>query len=894
MKPYIIELKLRDTEALSWRKGLSSYLKHNYGSGQVSQLLDDKLVGELDHIRNNANGDLAPEALLEQNFIYYAYLEQLSRRLGSSKAKLKMGFTWYDVEYSFTSNAHKYTQFTLVFEKSSILYNISALLSEVARDSVDRDYNNAIRSLSRAVVCFEYISSNFLNSPSCDIQSENTRYLADLCHAEAQEMYVLKLLNGDNAISQASLISKLAYTASKLFEKGVAFLKTPEEGVVPYGEPKWNRILTCKMHFYRAVSAYYQSLVLEKQNKIGDAIGFLKFAQNALSLALPFNVYLNDYLDFEGFKSTIEKKMEELEKYNDYIYFESVSKSVTFDNIKGMDAVKSPGFLELLEPFMTLVSDKCDILYKGVVSMEVYEKESVYSEEKAGLLRKEREACETAELEYRSFVEFTDLDNVLSELQRRYKNGGVNPDRNSQVENMRETLRHWSKAIQSSKFRDIKAQLDIIHEKRKSIVDILSGLPDNQKDSAVKIKSSLLEASKSDEKLFSLVTPYLNEIELLNNSDALWKKFAELTRDDTDQPTLLDIDDSKNEQIITILNEIQEIKGNLLVLRDERKNTLDELRLRVNDDDVTHMIIANRNKTDAELLEMFHKELEKFSPLCTRIEATVFKQSDLIHAIKTKLDAVFKLSGFVEKAQSSSKAGRERHEFMEKMRVVYNNFASFNNDLIKGLQFYDSLIQMSKDLVTKSKSEDVTKPTGQDSLSVSAAPPPLPYHPREQQQQQEHNNQVQGLTAQIGDLKFSPIQQPQIQPQQQQQHLPASSPAVPPRTYINSFPQPPQYSTTFPTPPTIPSQLMSSFPQPPVLQTPLQPSLQQTANTGPNMGVTPPKPPKELPPTGSSSSFSRQQQAENEERELLNNPTAFYQKPSVFNENLYSKYSDRR
>ena len=65
MKPYIIELKLRDTEALSWRKGLSSYLKHNYGSSQVSQLLDDKLVGELDHIRNNANGDLAPEALLE-------------------------------------------------------------------------------------------------------------------------------------------------------------------------------------------------------------------------------------------------------------------------------------------------------------------------------------------------------------------------------------------------------------------------------------------------------------------------------------------------------------------------------------------------------------------------------------------------------------------------------------------------------------------------------------------------------------------------------------------------------------------------------------------------------------------------------------------------------------
>lgn len=45
-------------------------------------------------------GELAPESLLEQNCIYYAYLEQLHLRLGNSSGQLKFDFTWYDAEYS--------------------------------------------------------------------------------------------------------------------------------------------------------------------------------------------------------------------------------------------------------------------------------------------------------------------------------------------------------------------------------------------------------------------------------------------------------------------------------------------------------------------------------------------------------------------------------------------------------------------------------------------------------------------------------------------------------------------------------------------------------------------------------------------------------------------------
>ena len=127
MKPYIIDLKLKDTEKVNWKKSLSNYLKKSYGSRNWESFYDEKLTSNLDHLRNNANGELAPDALLEQNYKYYALLEHLNLRVGKNSSQLKIDFIWYDAEYSLTPKDQKYKQHTITFEKSCILYNLSLI-----------------------------------------------------------------------------------------------------------------------------------------------------------------------------------------------------------------------------------------------------------------------------------------------------------------------------------------------------------------------------------------------------------------------------------------------------------------------------------------------------------------------------------------------------------------------------------------------------------------------------------------------------------------------------------------------------------------------------------------------------------------------------------------------
>ena len=852
MKPYIIGLKLKDTEEIKWKKALSSYLKRVYGSQQWSQFFDDKIASELDHIRNNANGELAVDSLLEQNCLYYAYIEQLNLRLGRNSGQLKLDFVWYDADYTLSNESQKYKQHSLVFGKAAVLYNIAVLLSLSAKEKAETDYKAATGYISKAMMCFNFLSENFLNAPSIDLHAENTKYLANICHAEAQEMFTMKLINGPTAEKQASLISKLALCAYNLYDKCSDFQKRPDGGLAPYGEPRWSTIVTCKLNFFRGVAAYYHAVALEQQNKVGEAIAFLNLAVNALMTAIPFKAFLDEFIDFDGFKETVEDKRRQLIKDNDYIYHDSIPATVSVETIKPMDAIKAQDWPTQLQSFMEKVGKKCDILYKGIVPMEAYEKESIYSDQKDSLLRRETDAAETANFEYKSFIEYTNLDSLVRDLEKRYRDGDNSGAFDAIVNNMRDTLSGWSQSVQKSRFKNISAAMTEIASKRKEVTEILTTLPADQKENGVKLKTSLIEASKSDDKLFSLIKPYSEEISLLNDPEKLWKNFNAFNTESANQPSLLDVDDTKTAQILDKIREIKNGSEALRVLNTERAEILTELKEKVNDDDITSLVIANNNKSD-DMKDLFAKELDKFSPLTSRLEATVFKQTSLINDIKIQLDDVFSISGLKSKAAEESEHEKRRREFYDKMETAAVNFSTFNNDIVKGLQFYDSLIRMSNQLIEASRNQNQGMP-GQ----FQGAPPPLPQQPH--MSQSFGGNPNFNLDSQMANLSMNSN---------------TMTPSIPPRTY-NSV-QPPPYTSMAP-----PIPVPGNFTPQSTNQT-LQPSVQMAP-------MVPQKPPR-MPGSGVGAPAGRNEQTAREEAEIQRNPTAFYDKSSVFDETLYSKYS---
>ncbi|CAI4036795.1 hypothetical protein SMKI_16G0950 [Saccharomyces mikatae IFO 1815] len=838
MKPYLFDLKLKDTEKLDWKKGLSSYLKKTYGSSQWRTFYDEKTTSDLDHLRNNANGELAPSSLSEQNLKYYSFLEHLYLRLGSKGSRLKMDFTWYDAEYSSAQKGLKYTQHTLAFEKSCTLFNIAVIYTQIAGENINDNYKNSITNLTKAFSCFEFLSENFLNSPSIDLQSENTRFLANICHAEAQELFLLKILNEQVSSKQYTLISKLSRTTCNLYQKCHDFMKDKDSDLIVYGEPKWKATISCKLYFYKSLSAYYHGLHLEEVNSIGEAIAFLDFSLQQLISSFPFKTWLLEFIDFDGFKETLEKKQKELIKDNDYIYHENIPAVVQIDSIKALDAIKPPTWEKILEPYMDIVANKCDTMYKGIIPLDVYEKESIYSEEKATLLRKEVEETETANLEYSSFIEFTNLPRLLSDLEKQFGNGNISSNTDAQGQLMRDQIQAWCKFIQTNEFRNIEEQMNKIVSKRKQILDILSALPDDQKENVTKLKSSLVAASNSDEKLFACVKPHITEIKLVCDNGEIWKKFDEFNRNLLPQPSLLDIDDTKNDKILDLLKQVRGYADDLGTLKEERSRNLSELRDKINSDDITKLIIINKGKSDVELKELFETELEKFEPLSTRIEATIYKQSSMINEIKAKLDEIFHLSNFKDKSSGEDQLSKDRKIFFDRLQEAVKAFSIFSSDLPKGIGFYNSLLDMSRDLA-----ERVRVAKQSDVSSTNSPPPPLP--PLDLK---ESASGISPLLPQKSAV-FQPLSRQGLDLESRFQNLRVSSqgPSVPPRTYEAS-----SYSAV-----------------------PIMPG--------------PPIPPKHS--QEELYDLRRRKAVENEERELQENPTSFYNRPSVFDENMYSKYS---
>ncbi|KAL3235313.1 Vacuolar-sorting protein BRO1 [Nakaseomyces bracarensis] len=907
MKASIVTLKLKDTQKVDWKRGLSGYLKRIYGR-QWREFYDEGLCGELDHTRGSANAEVGAATLVEQNYRYYAYLEQMYMRLGNN-VPLKMEFTWYDAEYGLVSSPAKHTQKNLVFEKSCTLYNLGVALTELAKEKLNDDSKVAMQSLAKATACFQYLSDNFFNSPSADLHKENTKLLSDLAHAEAQEIFLLKIVNGGAAEKQASLISKLALSASLLYESCWDYLRTEEGGLIPYGEPSWASVVTCKYYLFRTIAAHHHAIALEQQDKYGEAIAFIKLAQQNLTSSFSYRYVLKEYFDFDGLSEILKEKLTQLTKDNDFIFHESIPQGITFASLKPMDGIKAPKWEDQLAPYMSNVAEKCEKLFRGIVPMEIYEKESIYSEDKASLIRQYVNDSETADLEYSSFIEFTHLPTLLGDLKKRYNKQGTTGPMDPQADMMRDQINSWMNNIAGSRFKDPNAQLKLIESKKREILTILGGLPAEQKENVVKLKMTLVEAASSDEKLFALVTPYANELTLLQNPNELWKIFNSLSPNDSMQESLLDIDDSKNKEILDKISEIEQMAEDLRLLKEERGRTLSELKNQSNDDDITNVLLSNSKATESELKSLFRKELDKFKPLTTRIEATIFKQDSIISEIKSELDNVFNLSGLENKSNEEEQRLKKRKEFFTKIEEAATNFMIFNNDFPKGLGFYESLLKMSKDLALsvsqKEESKNENVPMGMTSDNT-VVPPPLPPQPKstttnisEQFGNMSLGNQTSGMPLpqqQSFQQQYQPQYQVPVTGQQQGHYSQAPPPSQFPPTSQQNYaqppnaqqPPPPAYSST----PLVPSRnyqdpYANSQQHPP----PVPQQYQQHQVPG-GYSQTPMVPPKQ-PAQSNPNMMSRKEQMEREERELQRDPTAFYKNSSVFDESLYSKYSGR-
>ncbi|KAG6017140.1 bck1-like resistance to osmotic shock, partial [Claviceps pusilla] len=210
----MISVPLKATNEVDWITPLKAYIRESYGDDPERYAEE---CATLNRLRQDVRG-VGKESTSGRDMLYryYGQLELLDLRFPVDEQHIKIAFTWFD---AFT---HKpTTQYSLAFEKASIIFNISAVLSCYAvfqNRGEESSLKIAYHSFQASAGMYTYINENFLHAPSFDLSRETVKTLISIMLAQAQEVFLEKQEAGQKKVG---LLAKLASQTGYLYGQSI-------------------------------------------------------------------------------------------------------------------------------------------------------------------------------------------------------------------------------------------------------------------------------------------------------------------------------------------------------------------------------------------------------------------------------------------------------------------------------------------------------------------------------------------------------------------------------------------------------------------------------------------------------------------------------------------------
>jgi len=227
----MISAPLKATNEIDWIQPLKNYIRQTYGDDPERYAEECATLNRLRQDMRGAGKDSA--AGRDLLYRYYGQLELLDLRFPVDENHIKISFTWYEspnrsmprtrlTNSRFDAFTHKPTsQYSLAYEKASIIFNISAVLSCHAAHqtrSEDSGLKTAYHSFQASAGMFTYINENFLHAPSTDLSRDTVKTLIQIMLAQGQEVFLEKQIADGKKVG---LLAKLASQAGYLYAQAV-------------------------------------------------------------------------------------------------------------------------------------------------------------------------------------------------------------------------------------------------------------------------------------------------------------------------------------------------------------------------------------------------------------------------------------------------------------------------------------------------------------------------------------------------------------------------------------------------------------------------------------------------------------------------------------------------
>lgn len=536
-----------------------------------------------------------------------------------------------DTDRRFDAFTHKPTsQYSLAYEKASIIFNISAVLSchaALQNRHEDTGLKTAYHSFQASAGMFTYINENFLHAPSTDLSRETVKTLIAIMLAQAQEVFLEKQIADGKKVG---LLAKLASQAAFLYSQAVEGVQENVGKAV--FERVWLLVTQIKSYHMSFLAQYYQALADDDANNHGVAICRLQVAMGQIKEAtrlantFPGSVPASSNLNSDTGAVLLEvmkramtlcqEKIVELNKDNDFIYHQPIPAEASLAAIPKLPAAKAIPVSELYQgqDIQRIIGPD---IFQKIVPMSVTESASLYDEEKAKLIRSEGERVEIANDEMAASLDYLKLPGSLNILK-----GGL--DQEMSVD---EEFRKWCEDfVGHTPFSDTFELLNRDKTKIHTMLDQCMKQLDTEESICEKMRAkcgadwtqqpssrlnttlrsdirnyraAVEEASMSDAQLYNTFRQYESDMEEMRSAgetdeaDVLYQramikagasrgKSRGVGSPGTPEGNLLDdIDDEDRSSVAEQINAVEELMRKLNLVKRERQQVLKDLKEKV-------------------------------------------------------------------------------------------------------------------------------------------------------------------------------------------------------------------------------------------------------------------------------------------------------------------------
>ena len=311
---------------------------------------------------------------------YFGQLHYLQSRIPmGAEQEAAVPITWTEI-FSGKTVTHE----DIKYEQACILYNLGALhsmLGAMDKRVSEEGMKVSCTHFQCAAGAFTYLRDHFPHSYSVDMSHQILNLNINLMLGQAQECLLEKSML-DNR--KSFLVARISAQVVDYYKEACRALENSETAsLLGKIQKDWKKLVQMKIYYFAAVAHLHMGKQAEEQQKFGERVIYFQSALDKLNEAIKLAKGQPETVQ-EALRFTMDViggKYNSAKKDNDFIYHEAVPALDTLQSVKGAPLVKALP-VNPTDPAVT----GPDIFAK-LVPMAAHEASSLYSEEKAKLLR---------------------------------------------------------------------------------------------------------------------------------------------------------------------------------------------------------------------------------------------------------------------------------------------------------------------------------------------------------------------------------------------------------------------------------------------------------------------------------------------------------------------------